>query len=291
LQKRRLSKTEGPRGPGSGRPGVTAWAEVAGLVRRRIQHVQNEDLVAAFHAVAAKWFDSRLPKVKERTIQNWISALENIERIEGDADEDYVGYVRRLRTAPVAAAELVARWHRYDPVKALKAARVIVEGRWSVEQLREAEKNAREKNQGVARGRQYANRFNVQVRKWASLHLAPDFKPLESPPVDDPADVVFVRENDPNAFAAVLIFGPYSNAREYDSRLGSFMAMVAGLATYYERVLAIVPDNRIRYWQWLHHRKLGGAGVQFFAVHYHGKDFAPLGIRRPPASELMSSED
>jgi hypothetical protein len=281
----------GPRGSGSGRRGVTAWAEVAGLVRKRMLHNQDKDLVAAFRYVTANWPGPRLPHAKERTIQNWISALENIERIEDDAIDEYVDYVRRLRTVPVAAAELVARWHRYDRFKALKAARVIVGGRWSVEQLREAEKNAREKNEGHARGRQYAHRLNLQVRKWATLHLAPDFKRLENPPGDEPADVLFVRESDPSAVAAVLIFGPYSYAREYDNRLGSFMAMVTWLATYCEHVLAIVPDGGIRYWRWLHQRKLEGAGVKFFAVHYRGKDFDPLEISRPSASELGSSED
>lgn len=247
--------------------------------------------MSAFHSVTANWPDPRPPSAKERTIQNWISALENIERIEDDVTEEYADYVRRLRTVPVAAAELVARWHRYDPFKALKAARVIVGGRWSVEQLREAEKNAREKNAGQARGRQYAHWLEAQVRKWAALHLAPHFKRLENPPGDDPADILFVRENNASALAAVLIFGPYSHAREYDSRLGSFMAIVAGLATYCERVLAIVPDGSKRYWQWLHQRKIEGPGVKFFAVHYRGKDFDPLEIGRPPAGVLVSSED
>ncbi|ABE64675.1 hypothetical protein Nham_4006 [Nitrobacter hamburgensis X14] len=247
--------------------------------------------MTAFRRVSINWPSRGLPNAKERTIRNWISALENIERIEDDTSDEYVDYVRRLRTVPVAAAELVARWHRYDALKALKAARVIVGGRWSVEQLREAEKNARAKNAGYARGRQYAHRLEGQVRKWATLHLTPDFKRLEKPPSDDPADILFVRENDPNALAAVVIFGPYSYAREYDSRLGSFMGIVAGLAAYCERVLAIVPDESIRYWRWLHQRKLEGAGIEFFAVHHRGKDFDPLEISRPSATELVSSED
>jgi hypothetical protein len=290
LEKRRRGGA--PRGQGAGRPGVTAWAEVAEIVREDMRHSPNKDLVAAFGRVSTNWPAPSLPDPKERTIQNWISALENIERIEDDTTDEYVDYVRRLRTVPVAAVELIARWHRYDALKALKAARVIVGGRWSVEQLREAEKNAREKNAGYARGRQYAHRLEVQVRKWATLHLTPDFKRLENPPGDDPADILFARENDSDALAAVLIFGPYSHDREYDSRLGSFMGIVAGLASYCERVLAIVPDSSsTRYWEWLNQRKLEGTGVQFFAVRYRGKDFEPLEISRLVASELVPSED
>jgi hypothetical protein len=286
-----LSRRGAPRGQGVGRPGVTAWAEVAENVREEMRHSPNKDLVAAFWRVSTNRPGARLPKAKERTIQNWISALENIERIEDDTADEYVDYVRRLRSVPVAAAELIARWHRYDAVKALKAARVIVGGRWSVAQLREAEKNAREKNAGYAHGRQYAHRLQVQVRKWATLHLTPDFKLLENRLGDDPADILFARENDSDALAAVLIFGPYSHYREYDTRLGSFMGIVAGLASYCERVLAIVPGGSIGYWRWLNQRKLEGTGVQFFAVQYSGKVLEPLEISRPAASELASSED
>ena len=260
----------------------------------------NNDLMAALRDVAADWRYPMLTGLKARTIQNWMSALENIQRMEDeiindgdDTVQQYVEDVRRLRTVPVAAAELVARWYRYDWIKALKAARVIVGGRWSVAQLREAEKNAREKNQGHARGRQYAHRLKAQVRRWATLHLAPDFKRLENPPVGEPADFLFARENDPSALAAVVIFGPYTYARDYENRLGSFMAMVAGLATYCERVLAIVPGHIFPpdYWWWLHERRLEGIGVEFFAVSYRGKDFDPVELSRPSASELVSSED
>ena len=69
------------------------------------------------------------------------------------------------------------------------------------------------------------------------------------------------------------------------------MALVMGLTTYCERVLAIVPDVSLRNWQWLHQQKLEATGIRFFAVHYRGKDFDPLEISRPSASELVSSED
>jgi hypothetical protein len=247
----------------------------------------RKSLTEAFRSVALR---RRLPETKERTVRSWITALENIEAIEDDTDEEYVDYVRELRSVPVAAVELIVRWHRYDIFKSLKAARVIVGGRWSVDQLRKAETIARKKNNNAVSGRQYAHRLGTQVREWADLHLNPDFKRIEVQQSDDPADILFAHSSKPDVRAAVLIFGPYTNSKEYDSRFGSFMGLVAGLSSYCERVLAIVPYRERRYWQWLNQRKLHGAGIEFYAVRY-GLDFDPVEISRSPSDELPFEEE
>jgi hypothetical protein len=270
---------------------VTAWAQVAELVRQERRSSPNKSLTEAFRSVSARWVDFGLPETKERTIRSWITALESIERIEDDTDDEYVDYVRRLRSAPVAAVELIARWNRYDHPKSLKAARVIVGGRWSVDQLRKAEENARKESKNAVYGRQYAHRLGVQVRDWAELHLNPAFQRINVRLNDDPADFLFARSSKPDAHAAVLIFGPYTNEKEYESRFGSFMGIVAGLASYCERVVAIVPDRGARYWRWLLQRQLQGAGIEFYAVHYGASDFDPVQISRPAPDELVSQEN
>ena len=123
------------------------------------------------------------------------------------------------------------------------------------------------------------------------MHLNPDFTRIEGRQSDEPADILFTRKSEPDARAAVLIFGPYSNWKEYDSRFGSFMGMVAGLASYCERVLAIVPDHSRRYWRWLYERKIEGVDIDFYAVHYHGDDFDPRKISRPMHSKSASRAD
>lgn len=40
---------------------------------------------------------------KPETVQRWIVALTNIERIAYDTDDEYLEYVQRLRMVPVAA--------------------------------------------------------------------------------------------------------------------------------------------------------------------------------------------
>jgi hypothetical protein len=167
-------------------------------------------------------------------------------------------------------------------VKAIKAARVIGGGRWSVEKLREQEKKARASSTSQVFGRQYAHKLGAQVQGWVASQLDPDFKR-----VDDrrrhraPADILFARESDPERLAAVLIFGPYTDPAEYSSRLSAFLTTVVGLAAYCEQVIAIVPRDDPSYWRWLYDHKLQGPNIVFYGVQRSGKDFNPVKIRRP----------
>jgi len=254
-------------------------------VRSELRSLPDKDIEkAVIRALGGELGFSHLsdPLPKDQTVRSWIRALENIERIEDDTDEDYVEYIRQLRAVPVAAVELIVRWHRYDPVKAIKAARVIGGGRWSVEKLREQEKKARASSTSQVFGRQYAHKLGAQVQGWVASQLDPDFKR-----VDDrrrhraPADILFARESDPERLAAVLIFGPYTDPAEYSSRLSAFLTTVVGLAAYCEQVIAIVPRDDPSYWRWLYDHKLQGPNIVFYGVQRSGKDFNPVKIRRP----------
>jgi hypothetical protein len=216
---------------------------------------------------------------RPETVERWIAALRNIERIEDDTSEEYVEYVRRLRFVPVAAVELIIRWHSYDSYRAKKAARVVVGGRWLVEKLRDEEEKARTKNTSRVRGRQYVNKLRAQVRGWAPSQLDPDFEIRDRQRDDPPADVLFVRKTSPSKVAAVVIFGPYTDHSEYDNRYTLFLNTVAGLSIYCERVIAIVPYDG-KYWKWLRRHGVDGGNIDFFRVQYHWKDFEPVKLRR-----------
>jgi len=217
---------------------------------------------------------------KPETVERWIAALRNIERMEDDTSDEYVEYVRRLRLVPVAAVELINRWHSYDSYRAKKAARVVVGGRWLVEKLRAEEEKARTKSTSRVRGRQYVNKLRAQVRGWAPSQLDPDFKIRDRHRDDPPADVLFVRESNPSRIAAVVTFGPYTDHSEYDNRYTLFLNAVAGLSIYCERVIAIVPYDG-DYWKWLRRHGVEGGNIDFFQVRYHWKDFEPVKLSRP----------
>ena len=219
---------------------------------------------------------------KPETVERWIAALRNIERIEDDTSDEYVEYVRRLRLVPVAAVELINRWHSYDSYRAKKAARVVVGGRWLVEKLRAEEEKARTKNTSRVKGRQYVNKLRAQVRGWAPSQLDPDFKIRDRQRDDPPADVLFLRKSNPSKIAAVVIFGPYTDHSEYDNRYTLFLNAVTGLSIYCERVIAIVPYDG-NYWKWLRRHGVDGGNIDFFRVQYHWKDFEPVKLRRPEA--------
>ncbi len=284
MKNRSRRSDHSPGAPKPGRPGITDWATAADLVRRELRSLPDKDIekavIRALGDEPGFHLGDTLPK--DQTVRSWIRALENIERIEDDTDEDYVEYVRQLRAVPVAAVELIVRWHRYDPVKAIKAARVIGGGRWSVEKLREEEKKARESSTRPVFGRQYAHKLGAQIQGWVASQLDPDFKQ-----VDDrqhrraPADILFARESDPERLAAVLIFGPYTDPAEYSSRESAFLTTVVGLAAYCEQVIAIVPSDEPFYWQWLYDHKLQGANIAFYGVRRWSKDFNPVKISRP----------
>jgi hypothetical protein len=280
----RLEQDSKSRGSTSrGRPGVKNWAEVARLVREYLTKNPSADIREAISRVPYYlWMSIQnrpLKKPKAETVQRWIAALGNIERIEDDTDAEYLKYVQRLRTVPVAAVELISRWHNYDSYNAKGAARAIVEGRWLVEKLRDEEEKARKNTNGV-KGRQYVNKLRGQVRDWAPSQLDPDFELRDRKRDDPPADVLFARKSDPSKIAVVLTFGPFTDSSEYLNRYTLFLNAVAGLATYCERVIAIVPDNGM-YWQWLQQHGVKGDNIVFFRVHYHAKVFEPVQQRRP----------
>jgi len=257
------------------------------VVRKVMSSSPSPSLEHAVRRVPS-WLDHQGRQIeapKAQSVGRWVNALKNLERIEDDTADEYLDHLKGLREAPVAAAELICRWHRYDAIQALDAAQKVVRREWRIERLREEEAKAR-KETGRIFGRQYAYKLRRQATDWAVPKLA-DFALVEEKDrkyEDPPVDLLFNRKDNPKQFAAVLIFGPYTNPREYETRRSAFLSLTAGVALYMMKVLVIVPSWGQGYWRWLHDHHVEGGNIEMFVVGYHGLDFEPIQLSRatPP---------
>jgi len=271
--------------PSSGRPGVANWAQVAQFVRDAMSSPPSPSIEDAVWQVPSHLLDPHnrgLARPKAQSVRRWITALKNLERIEDDTAEEWVADVKKLREAPVAAVELICRWQKYDHVQALDAAQKVVRGEWRIEKLRQEYKNARKESTSRGSGRQYAYKLRRQLTDWAVLQFGADLALVKDRNREDPpVDVLFKSKSDPKQFAAVLIFGPYTNREEYETRRSAFLSLLAGVALYMKRVLAIMPDQSPDYWRWLHDHNVDGANIEIFAVNHHERDFSPIKLSHP----------
>jgi hypothetical protein len=238
-----------------------------------------EEAVFAIPTDLLKLNGRSLEYPKPKVVRRWISVLQNLERLEEDTAEEFVGDVAKLRDFPVGAAELVCRWAIYDRMAALDAARRVVNGELTVEKLRREEKDARQSNAGRVVGRQYAYRLRRLAESWALSQLE-GFEPVaERTFYDPPGDLLFKRE-DKQSYASVLIHGPYKNVVEYEIRRISFLGLLVGAAACVERAIALVPYPSPEYWSWLNRQKVMSSNIEIFAVHYEKREFKPIKLER-----------
>jgi hypothetical protein len=264
---------------------VASWAQVAQFVRQAMSQTPSPMIADVISRVPPFWLDPHdrgLDPPKPQSVRRWVTALKNLERIEDDTALEFVEDVKKLRQAPVAAVELICRWHNYDAVAALDAAAKVVRGEWRIETLRDEEAKARKNRTGSGSGRQYAYRLRQQVTDWAIERFRADYTVVRDRNTDDPpVDVLFISKHDPKQFASALIFGPYTNPAEYDVRRTAFLSMLAGVALNMQKVLAIMPYQGSGYWRWLHDHNVSGANIEMFAVRYEGRDFSPIKLSPP----------
>jgi hypothetical protein len=269
----------------TGRPGVANWAQVAQFVRVAMASPPSPSIEAAVGRVPPHWLDPHnkgLDRPKPQSVRRWITALKNLEKIENDTAEEWVADFKKLRDAPVAAVELICRWQKFDHVQALNAAQKVVQGEWRIERLRKEYTDARKSTTGRGSGRQYAYKLRQRLTDWAVLQFGADFALVKDRNGDDPpVDVMFKSKSDPRQLVSVLVFGPYTNREEYESRRTAFLSLLAGVALYMKRVLAIMPDQGPDYWRWLHDHNVDGANIEIFAVNHQGRDFSPIKLSPP----------
>jgi hypothetical protein len=182
--------------------------------------------------------------INPQTLRRSLAALKFIESLEG---EKFLKGLS-LRGAPVAAIEHLARWHAYDRAAALRAARQLSAGDYTVAALGAAEKAARAAAQPAPVGRAILHRCRLRV----GPVLKAQFKTLEVDRRTTRASqepLVDFRFRPPGAArwtVAAIILGPYRDARLYEIRLGDWIVRALGLGAIYERVILVVPTAALK---------------------------------------------
>jgi hypothetical protein len=120
---------------GAGRRSIsrTQWASFAEELKRNLSGVAYGNRLAKYGELADKHgLDVNVIRRAVRAL----SALDEIAGIDGDL-------AHRLRHAPLAVAEVVARWLKHDELAAVAAGRLFLAGKFTTLSLTEAEKKSR----------------------------------------------------------------------------------------------------------------------------------------------------
>jgi len=216
------------------------WSELAEAAKPLLEGLRFGEREPALKRVAESY------GINPQSLRRALAALRFVEEIESQR------FLKKLdlRAAPMAAIEHVARWHGYDHAAALRAARLLAEGRHTVASLGAAEAAARAASQVSGIGRSLIHRCRARV----GPVLRAQFKSHEmdqratrrgnEPSVD-------FRFRPPGAerwTIAAIIIGPYRDRdrERYELRLGDWLVRALGLSAIYERVILVVPTAAIK---------------------------------------------
>jgi hypothetical protein len=214
------------------------WTVLAAQARPRLEGLRFGDRELALKEAAGAF------GVNAQTLRRALAALRFIESLEAEK------FLRKpsLRGAPVAAVEHISRWYAYDREAALRAARQLLLGNYSVARLgadeRRARARARPELMGQSMLRNCRDRVGPVLRaQFAALELE-EAGPRRS---EAPAvDFRFRPEGSERWTVAAIIMGPYRDRVRYDLRLGEWIVRALGLARLFERVILVVPAASIR---------------------------------------------
>jgi hypothetical protein len=209
------------------------WSRLAALARPKLEGQRFGDREIALKRAALSF------GVNPQTLRRALSALKFVERLEGEP------FLRKLslRHAPVAAIEHVARWYAYDRAAALRAARRLSAGDYTVAALAAAESAAR----GVARAGGVGRAHLLRCRAWVGPVLRAQFAGHDMDTRgprrrDEPSvDFRFRLPGEERWSIAAIIMGPYRDQTRYAIRLGDWIVRALGLSTIYARVILVVP--------------------------------------------------
>jgi hypothetical protein len=221
--------------PNGARPG---WSAVAATARMKLEGLRFGERETMLRQVA------EAQGVNPQTVRRALAALKFIEKIESQRFLKQLS----LRAAPVAAIEHIARWYAYDRTAAIRAARRVAAGQYTVAALGAAEAAARLAAGAEGVGRSLTHRCRLRVGPVIAAQLkgyVPDRAPRRGR--DEPSlDFRFRRENEERWSVAVLIIGPYRDRSPADLRLGDWIVKALGLAALYSRVILVVPTATLK---------------------------------------------
>jgi hypothetical protein len=214
------------------------WSELAAAARPLLEGLRFGEREPALKRVAESH------GVNPQSLRRALAALRFVESLESQR------FLKKLdlRAAPMAAIEHVARWHGYDRAAALRAARLLAEGQYTVASLGAAEATARTASRASGVGRSLIHRCRARV----GPVLRAQFKQYEMDEraarrSDEPSvDFRFRPMGAGSWTSAAIIMGPYRDRARYELRLGDWLIRALGLSAIYERVILVVPTAAIK---------------------------------------------
>jgi len=215
-----------------------AWAELATAAKPKLEGLRFGEREDGLRRLA----EAR--GINPQSLRRALAALRFVETLEANR------FSRRLmlRSAPMAAIEHLARWYGYDRAAALRAARLLAEGRHTIASLGTAEAAARSAAQAQGIGRSLVRRCRARV----GPVLQAQFKDYEMDSragrhPDEPAvDFRFRPTGAARWTIAAIIIGPYLDRDRREIRLGDWIVKAIGLGTIYEQVILVVPSAGIK---------------------------------------------
>jgi hypothetical protein len=220
------------------RPESKPWSVLAAQARPKLEGLRFGSREEMLKRIAGEF------GVNPQTLRRALAALKFAEELEGERFLKTLS----LRSAPVAAIEHIARWCAYDRPAALRAARRLAAGEFTVAALGAAETAARAAARPVPIGRSllHACRLRVgPVLRAQFKQLEMDRRPVrrgQEPSVD-------FRFRVPGASrwtVAAIIVGPYRDKSQYEIRLGDWIVKALGLGMIYDRVVLVVPTASLK---------------------------------------------
>jgi hypothetical protein len=216
------------------------WSDLAEAARPQLEGLRFGEREPALKRVAESY------GINPQSLRRALAARRFVETLESQR------FLKKLdfRAVPMAAIEHVARWHGYDRAAALRSARLLAEGQYTVASLGAAEAAARSASRVSGVGRSLIHRCRARV----GPVLRAQFKSHEMDERatrrgDEPSvDFRFRPAGSGRWTIAAIIMGPYRDRdrHRYELRRGDWLIRALGLSAIYERVILVVPTATIK---------------------------------------------
>lgn len=232
---------------------IPAWYKTALVARPKLEKLSRGERGNRINQIAKE-----LGVNSADTLQRYVAAANFLDRFRDVAGK--YGY-QLAPTTSVSAIELIARWFAYDPEASIHAAALLASGHYSVLHLRAKERAARLAYAGTRTGRSGAHLLRQKLKSIVEELIA---RGASAPYIEDlprryeptRIDFLFRSAIDPLDRIAVLIFGPFSDERQYLYKEEEFLVRILGLSRVYKKLVGIVPNHkrwRTDFEAWLDH--------------------------------------